>query len=110
MACYSVPDLRDERKEAPASVTDKTLEEYSPLYHLSRNSKGAPPIFIARAGPDDAGLNAGLDRFARTALASNLTIDLANHAGGHHGFDIEDDNDRSREIIKRTLEFIRAHI
>ena len=109
VAYYSELDLQDSRKQAPASVTDETLREYSPLYHLSKNKKGTPPIFVARAGLDDPGLNAGLDRFVQTALANNLTIDLANHAAGHHGFDIEDDNDRSREIIKRTLEFIKAH-
>ncbi len=107
VAYYSVLDLN--RKEAPASVSDETLREYSPLYHLGKNRKGTPPIFVARAGLDDAGLNAGLDRFVQTALANNLTIDVVNHAAGHHGFDIEDDNDRSREIIKRTLEFIKAH-
>jgi hypothetical protein len=34
---------------------------------------------------------------------------VLNHATGRHGFDVEDDNERSREIIKRTLDFIRAH-
>jgi hypothetical protein len=32
-----------------------------------------------------------------------------NHPTGHHGFDIEDNNNRSREILKRTIEFIREH-
>jgi hypothetical protein len=39
----------------------------------------------------------------------NLTIDLFNHPTGQHGFDIEDNNDRSRQIIMRTIEFIKAH-
>jgi len=106
---YTVLDLQNTRKEAPASVTDETLREFSPLYHLSKNRKDTPPIFIARAGLDDAALNGGLDRFVQTALANNITVELMNHAKGHHGFDIEDDDDRSREIIKRTLEFIKAH-
>lgn len=33
---------------------------------------------------------------------------VMNHATGHHGFDIEDDNNRSREILKRTMEFLNA--
>ena len=106
---YGVLDLQNMRKEAPASVTDEVLKEYSPLYQLSKNNKATPPIFIARAGLDDAALNAGADRFVQTALANNITVDLTNHAQGHHGFDIDGDNDRSREIIKRTLDFIRAH-
>jgi dienelactone hydrolase len=68
-----------------------------------------PPIFIARAGLDDATLNDGVDRFVQLALAKNLTIEVVNHATGHHGFDIEDDNERSREILRRTIEFIKTH-
>jgi acetyl esterase/lipase len=109
VAYYSVMDLQGMRKQTPASVSDETLREFSPVHHLSKNKKGTPPIFIARAGLDEAVLNAGIDRFIQTALANNVTIDLMNHANGHHGFDIDDDNDRSRDIIKRTLEFIKAH-
>lgn len=109
VAYYPVMDLQDMRKQTPASVSDETLREFSPVHHLSKNKKGMPPIFVARAGLDEAVLNAGIDRFIQTALANNVTIDLMNHANGHHGFDIDDDNDRSRDIIKRTLEFIKAH-
>jgi hypothetical protein len=68
-----------------------------------------PPIFIARAGLDDKELNDGIDRFVQLALSKNLTLDVVNHATGHHAFDIEDNNERSRDIIKRTLDFIRSH-
>lgn len=112
---YAELDLQGERQSAPPSVTDEMLREFSPVYHLSKPTEGAnasqgvPPIFIARASLDDASLNAGLDRFVQVALSRNVTLDLANHATGHHGFDVEDDNDRSREIIKRTIEFIKLH-
>jgi acetyl esterase/lipase len=106
---YSELDLQNLRKVAPASVTDETLREYSPVYHLIKYKKGIPPIFIARAGLDDADLNSGIDRFVQVALTNNLTIDLVNHAEGHHGFDVDDNNERSREIIKRALEFIKTH-
>jgi hypothetical protein len=68
-----------------------------------------PPMFIARAGLDDASLNAGLDRFVQLALKNNVTIEVLNHATGHHGFDIEDDNTRSREILKRTIAFLQTN-
>lgn len=109
VAYYSVLDLQGTRKQTPQSVSDETLREFSPVHHLSKNKKGTPAIFVARAGLDDATLNAGIDRFIQAALANNVTIDVANHANGHHGFDIDDDNDRSRDIIKRTLEFIKSH-
>jgi acetyl esterase/lipase len=106
---YAELDLQNERAAAPASVSNETLREYSPVYHLDKSSAKIPPIFIARAGLDDVNYNDGLDRFVLTALRKNITVDLANHATGHHAFDVEDNNDRSREIIKRTIEFIKAH-
>lgn len=41
-------------------------------------------------------------------VKNNLSIEVMNHATGHHGFDIEDYNARSREILKRTIEFLRG--
>lgn len=106
---YAELDLQNLRKVAPASVTDETLREFSPVYHLSKSKKGIPPLLIARAGLDDRDLNDGLDRFVQAALSNNLSIELINHAEGHHGFDVDDNNERSREIIRRALEFIKAH-
>jgi acetyl esterase/lipase len=109
VAYYPQLDLQDQRKTAPSSVTDETLRDFSPIYHLGRSGKTVPPMFIARSGLDDASLNGGIDHFVQLALSKNLTLDLANHATGQHGFDIEDDNDRSRQIIMRTIEFIKAY-
>jgi hypothetical protein len=69
-----------------------------------------PPMFIARAGLDSPDLNDGLDRFVQAALKHNVSVEVLNHATGHHGFDIEDNNARSREILKRTIEFLKTHI
>jgi len=33
----------------------------------------------------------------------NLSIKMANHPAGHHGFDIQDYDSRSREIIQATF-------
>jgi hypothetical protein len=33
-----------------------------------------------------------------------------NHPTGRHGFDILDDDARSREIIARTLDFLKARL
>jgi acetyl esterase/lipase len=106
---YAVLDLHTSRKGVPATITDETLKKFSPLYQLRQNGKGIPPLFIVRAGLDDADLNGGVDRFIQEALSKNVAVDLSNHAQGHHGFDVLDNNERSREIIKRTLEFIQAH-
>lgn len=112
VAYYSQMDLQSARASAPASVSDETLRDFSPVYQLEKTAEREralfPPMFIARAGLDDASLNAGLDQFVQLALKHNVSIEVLNHATGHHGFDIEDDNDRSREILKRTIEFLNA--
>jgi dienelactone hydrolase len=105
---YAELDLQSERNAAPATVSDETLRQYSPLFFLGQREKQIP-IFVARAGLDDREMNAGIDRFVQLATSRNLTIDFMTHPTGHHGFDVDDDNDRSREIIKRAIEFVQAH-
>lgn len=119
VAYYSRLDLQNERKSTPPSVSDQMLTMFSPVHQLDGGpdrsgqapdaTSGFPPMFIARAGLDDPKLNEGLDRFVQAALKKNAAVELVNHQTGHHGFDIEDDNVRSREILKRTIEFIKTH-
>jgi acetyl esterase/lipase len=68
------------------------------------------PIFIGRAGLDQAMINQTIDRFVQEALAGNTLLDVMNHPTGRHGFDIVDDNDRSREIIARAVAFAQLHV
>ncbi|HTE39811.1 MAG TPA: alpha/beta hydrolase [Steroidobacteraceae bacterium] len=69
------------------------------------------PLFIARAGKDATpGLNVRLDRFVGEALAANAPVTLVNHPAGVHGFDVENDDERSREIIRNVMAFVQTHI
>ena len=108
VAYYPEVNLEAARAVAPPSVTDQTLKEFSPVLYLTEDAK-LPPMFVARAGLDDPDSNVQVGLFLKLALERNLTIEVMNHPGGHHGFDVEDNNARSREIIKRTIEFIREH-
>ena len=67
------------------------------------------PLFIARAGQDDPRLNEALDRFVAKVLALNLPVTLMNHTGPH-AFDILDDSEMTREIIRRILAFLQFHL
>ena len=67
-------------------------------------------MFIARAGLDNYRLNQEMDIFLKKALASNADIELMNHPDGRHGFDILDDNPRSREIIVRSMDFVTSKL
>jgi len=69
------------------------------------------PIFVARAGKDETPLlNETMDRFLGKALASNLPLTIVNHHSGPHAFDIYDDSNTSREIIKQILAFLRFQL
>src|SRR6185369_9601281 len=69
------------------------------------------PLFVARAGQDQIPhLNETLDRFVLAALGHNLPLTLANHPEGPHAFDLFDDSDATREIVKQILAFMRRHL
>ena len=68
------------------------------------------PLFIARAGLDSSSLNQGLDNFAQTAVAQGLPVSFVNYPEGRHAFDLVDNTDESREIIKHTLDFIKFQL
>jgi hypothetical protein len=67
---------------------------------------GVPLLFV-RAGLDRfPGLNDALDRVVSRALARNLPLTLVNHATGAHGFDLDEDNDLSRDVVATVLRFL----
>ena len=69
-----------------------------------------PPLFVGRAGLDDPGLNVGLDAFILEALRRNADIEIMNHPEGRHGFDVLDDDARTREIIARAFAFLKTRL
>ncbi len=69
------------------------------------------PLFIARAGQDQIPhLNETLDRFLSKALAHNLPFAFVNHPAAPHAFDLLDDSETSREIVRQILAFMRFHL
>jgi len=69
------------------------------------------PFFLARAGLDEMPrLNETLDRFLVAALSRNLQVTMTNHSAGPHAFDLLDDSETSREIVRATLQFLRTHL
>jgi hypothetical protein len=55
-------------------------------------------------------LNETMDRFLLKALSPNLPITIMNHAAAPHAFDLFDDSETSREIIRQILAFMRFHL
>jgi acetyl esterase/lipase len=108
-AYYAVLDLQVRPPGVTGGMSDETRREFSALLHLSAGEK-TPPTLVARAGKDNPWTNATIDRFVQEALARNAPLELITHPAGEHGFDILNDDDRSREIIARTLDFLKHHL
>lgn len=103
---YALLDILPQQKER--EIPEKEQLAFSPVHQLRDLEKGVFPISIVRAGLDRQALNQTIDRFIQTALSKNIAIEISNHASGQHGFDVLDDDERSRQIIQRTIDFIRT--
>ena len=68
------------------------------------------PMLIIRAGLDFKFVNDSLDRFIMKCFELNANIDLYNHSTGQHAFDILDDNERSHELLNKTIQFIEKNL
>jgi len=69
------------------------------------------PMLFVRAGRDHfPGINDALDKVIAGALRRNLPFTLVNHATGAHGFDVDEDTDVSRAIVRQVLAFLRFHL
>jgi acetyl esterase/lipase len=86
-------------------------KSFSPISYLQSDPLRGPPMFIARAGRDEVPTMAdSIDRFVREALAKNISLTFMNHPQGVHGFDNQNDDERSREIIRSAIAFIKDHL
>jgi acetyl esterase/lipase len=110
VAYYAALDIREKAPGSNAVISDEDRRELSPAHHVEAQAGRVAPLLVARAGLDHPFLNAGIDRFVQAALSANAPIDVMNHPAGRHGFDILDDDARSREIIARTMEFLKARL
>ncbi len=69
------------------------------------------PLFVARAGRDETPrLNETIDRFVAEALAHNLPLTFVNHPDAPHAFDLFDDGEATREIVRQLLAFLRFQL
>src|SRR5262249_9321015 len=84
--------------------------ELSPLELLRQGSGAFPPLRIACAGLDEPWINQTVDAFVGAALEKKLTLDLLTLPTGHHAFDIRDDEERSRQVIRATVAFLKVQL
>lgn len=68
------------------------------------------PLLIVRAGQDSPNLNETIGRFLGGAVIRNIPVTFINYPDGVHAFDIFNDTETSREIIRQTLAFMKFHL
>jgi hypothetical protein len=71
---------------------------------------GVPMLFLRAGREQFPGLNDALERVVARAIARNLPVTFVNHATGAHGFDLDEDNELSREMVRRVLRFLQWHL
>ncbi len=69
------------------------------------------PILFVRAGLDRASMNgnatSGMTALVASAIAQNAPVSVINNPGGHHAFEMIDDDAATRDVIDRTLDFVK---
>ena len=65
------------------------------------------PVLFVRAGLDQPDANHNLDLAISAGLTANAPWSILNYPAGHHGFDVVDNDDASREIVEETFRFLR---
>ena len=109
VAYYAALDLSDATL-ARFQASRATVAKYFPVTYLTDQLADMPPMLIGRAGLDGLSLNRSVQEFTTKALALGATLEVLNHPTGRHGFDVEDDDGRSRQVIARTVEFLKTHL
>ena len=106
---YTIWDLEPFRARLPGA-TDESIRRWSCLTALDGEASDLPPLLVARAGGDSAPLLEGTDTFVRRARERAVDLTVLDHPTGQHGFDTRDNDERSRDIIRETLEFFVRHL
>lgn len=106
-AFYAFMDIQQSEPHRQ-NETPELTKKFSPINHLTGK---LPPIFLARAGQDAIPtMNDSIDRFIAEAIKQNAPLTVMNHPTGVHGFDNQTDDERSREIIRSAIEFMKFHL
>lgn len=83
------------------------IDRVETLEQIRKLGEKLPPIYMVRAGQDQPNLNNAITLFAMQAISRNLRFTLVNYTNGKHAFDIFDDTDETRKIIRHTFQFIK---
>jgi len=75
-------------------------------YGVVNQYRGDLPVMVFRAGLDSRTLNTNLDAIVAGAIRRNAPWSVSNGSALHHGFEVVDDTEQSRALIRQALTFI----
>lgn len=88
----------------------KDAARYSAIRALDARHDDVPPMLVAKAGKDSTLISDAIDAFIKRARELGTSIQVVTHPEGVHGFDIRNDDETSRAIIRQVVEFIGSHL
>ncbi len=65
-----------------------------------------PPMLVVRAGRDSQFINNAIDLFVHEAINKNAEIVFYNYPNGQHAFELRDDIEQTRDILRKTFRFL----
>jgi dienelactone hydrolase len=91
-----------------------TLSSYGFYFSGIRRISKIPkdiPLLVVRAGMDQISIiKKTTDHFVNEAIRSNAQLTFINYPEGQHDFDVLDDTEESRLIIRQTVDFLNEHL
>jgi acetyl esterase/lipase len=110
IAVYAFLDVQQSNLHRDNEPAER-VKQYSMIEHLGERRAKQVPMLVARAGLDEIPtMNDSIDRFITRAIRENANVTVMNHPAGVHGFDNQNDDDRSREIMEFLLAFAQRHM
>lgn len=96
---------------AKISKHDDMYEKFTPEEYLSNLNSNECSILIVKAAKDKTeAVNKSIDKFIQEAEANSIKYDYVIHNTGGHAFDVMNDNNETRNVIRKTLEFIKENL
>jgi len=110
VAFYPLMDIRRSQPQ-PASEPAELLARFSPVAQVAQESGRFTPIFLAQGHKDEVPtLLDSVDRFVAEAFVHGVPLTLMSHPEAPHAFDNQVDDDRTHEIVRGALDFLRWHL
>lgn len=88
---------------------DPKIAPYSAVVQAKQRADKFPPVLVVRAGSDSQVLNDSIAAFMRESLSRNAPVTLINYPQGDHGFEVLNDTEETRSVLRQSFAWLREH-